>query len=412
MGIAGTAVAKEASDIILMDDNFASLVKAVVWGRCVYDSIRKFLQFQLTVNISAVIITFVTAFRTTVSGDKNPESVLTAVQLLWVNLIMDTLAALALASDAPSDELLNRLPSRRTEKIINADMYRMIFAQAGYQVVVCLLIYFQGGVWFAARAIGTNLETESGVDVVTSTVVFNTFIACQVFNEVNCRSISRGFNEIYLDVNVFQGIQKNSVFLIIILVTMSAQFLIIQFGSIVFSVDPNGLDWIGWVTSVCFGFGTLIVGFLVRTLPPFPIPEFLTKDNTPIPKINIEPVIIQVDESQGPGNTTTSRWDMALKSTTMQVKVIKAFQAPTSEKLPAARPLDDQKATLPGSKPSAWHRLRDHVIFSGSYARRTSDTSRMIDPRALYAARLNRARGNMTEGIRKISTQGSDRPPI
>jgi Ca2+-transporting ATPase len=94
MGIAGTAVAKEASDIILMDDNFASLVRAVVWGRCIYDAIRKFLQFQLTVNVSAVVITFVTAFTTTVGGKNNPASALTAVQLLWVNLIMDTLAAL------------------------------------------------------------------------------------------------------------------------------------------------------------------------------------------------------------------------------------------------------------------------------------------------------------------------------
>lgn len=88
LGIAGTEVTKEASDIILMDDNFASLVKAVVWGRCVYDSIRKFLQFQLTVNISAVMITFVTAYVSTGSGDFSPQGVFSPVQLLWVNLIM------------------------------------------------------------------------------------------------------------------------------------------------------------------------------------------------------------------------------------------------------------------------------------------------------------------------------------
>ena len=194
MGIAGTSVAKEASDIILMDDNFASLVQAVVWGRCVYDSIRKFLQFQLTVNFSALMIAFVTAFASAFSADKNPESVLTAIQLLWVNLIMDTLAALALASDSPSDDLLKRKPSKKSESIINADMYRMIIAQGLYQVLICLVIYFCGPRWFYYR--WSSLEeqhTETGTDLVTSSVVFNTFIFCQIFNEINSRSINRGF---------------------------------------------------------------------------------------------------------------------------------------------------------------------------------------------------------------------------
>jgi Ca2+-transporting ATPase len=96
MGIAGTEVAKEASDIILMDDNFTSIVKAMSWGRTVNDAVKKFLQFQITVNITAVILTFVSAVA---SGDEN--SVLTAVQLLWVNLIMDTFAALALGKMRP-----------------------------------------------------------------------------------------------------------------------------------------------------------------------------------------------------------------------------------------------------------------------------------------------------------------------
>jgi len=93
MGITGTAVAKEASDIILMDDNFASIAKACMWGRNVYDSIRKFLQFQLTVNIGAVVVAFIGAVVPEIG-----ESPLSAVQMLWVNLIMDTFAALALAT--------------------------------------------------------------------------------------------------------------------------------------------------------------------------------------------------------------------------------------------------------------------------------------------------------------------------
>ena len=179
MGIAGTSVAKEAADIILMDDNFASIVRAVVWGRCVYDAIRKFLQFQLTVNVSAVVIVFVTAIHTTILGEK-PESVLTTVQLLWVNLIMDTLAALALATDAPTDELLKRKPSRRTESIINANMISMIFVQAFYQILICLTLYF----------LGTQILFVSRENI--PTVVFNTFIFCQIFNEINSRIISRG----------------------------------------------------------------------------------------------------------------------------------------------------------------------------------------------------------------------------
>src|SRR6185437_6738924 len=109
MGIAGTEVAKEASAIILMDDNFSSIVKAIMWGRSVNDAVKKFLQFQLTVNVTAVLLTFISA----ISSDEE-KSVLKAVQLLWVNLIMDTFAALALATDPPTPELLNRKPEPRT----------------------------------------------------------------------------------------------------------------------------------------------------------------------------------------------------------------------------------------------------------------------------------------------------------
>lgn len=111
MGIMGTEVAKEASDIILLDDNFNSIVKAILWGRNVFDSIKKFVQFQLTVNLVAVIISFIGA----VTGGESP---LKAVQLLWVNLIMDTLAALALATEAPTPELLDRPPHGRKASLI------------------------------------------------------------------------------------------------------------------------------------------------------------------------------------------------------------------------------------------------------------------------------------------------------
>jgi len=189
MGIAGTEVAKEASDIILMDDNFASLVKAVVWGRCVYDAIRKFLQFQLTVNVSAVVIAVVTALYTTVTGDKKPVSVLTAIQLLWVNLIMDTLAALALATDDPTPELLKRAPSKKSNPMVNTAMSAQIFGQALYQIVICLTLYFAGPNWWPPVG---SMHGQPSYGYVTATVVFNTFIFCQIFNEINCRSLTKG----------------------------------------------------------------------------------------------------------------------------------------------------------------------------------------------------------------------------
>merc|ERR1719216_848232 len=137
MGIQGTDVAKEASDIIIMDDNFASIEKTVMWGRSVYDNIRKFVQFQLTVNVTALTLSLICAF---FSGLENP---LTAVQLLWVNLIMDTMAALALATETPTRKLLDRHPFKKDSHIISQILWRSV-----YQLTVLLLIIFVGDDWF------------------------------------------------------------------------------------------------------------------------------------------------------------------------------------------------------------------------------------------------------------------------
>ncbi|RMZ87248.1 hypothetical protein DV736_g5522, partial [Chaetothyriales sp. CBS 134916] len=139
MGIAGTEVAKEASSIILLDDNFSSTITALMWGRAVNDAVKKFLQFQITVNITAVVLTFVSA----VSNDSN-HSVLTAVQLLWVNLIMDTLAALALATDPPTKKILDRPPQPKSQPLITINMWKMIIGQSIYQLAVTFTLYFAG----------------------------------------------------------------------------------------------------------------------------------------------------------------------------------------------------------------------------------------------------------------------------
>lgn len=170
MGIAGTEVAKEASAIILMDDNFKSIVKAIMWGRAVNDAVKKFLQFQVTVNITAVMLTFVTAV-----SDKNEQSVLTAVQLLWVNLIMDTMAALALATDPPSESILDRKPDPKSAPLITVTMWKMIFGEALYQLAITLLLYFGG-----AKILSYQSARELAQ---VPTLVFNTFVWMQIFNQ-------------------------------------------------------------------------------------------------------------------------------------------------------------------------------------------------------------------------------------
>jgi Ca2+-transporting ATPase len=139
MGIAGTEVAKEASDIILMDDNFSSIVKAIMWGRCVNDSVRKFLQFQISTNVTAVVITTVSAI-----SSSDESSVLSAVQLLWINIIMDTFAALALATDPATEKLLDRMPDKKHAPLFSVDMYKMILLRSVYQINIIHLFHFLG----------------------------------------------------------------------------------------------------------------------------------------------------------------------------------------------------------------------------------------------------------------------------
>ncbi|KAJ6412264.1 hypothetical protein OIU84_005344 [Salix udensis] len=182
MGIQGTEVAKESSDIVILDDNFTSVATVLRWGRCVYNNIQKFIQFQLTVNVAALVINFIAA----VSAGEVP---LTAVQLLWVNLIMDTLGALALATERPTDELMEMSPVGRTEPLITNIMWRNLLAQAFYQIAILLTLQFAGESIFNVSA-GVN-----------DTLIFNTFVLCQVFNEFNARNMQKQ--------NVFKGIHRN-----------------------------------------------------------------------------------------------------------------------------------------------------------------------------------------------------------
>lgn len=232
MGISGTEVAKESSDIIILDDNFASVVKVVRWGRSVYANIQKFIQFQLTVNVAALIINVVAAFST---GDVP----LNAVQLLWVNLIMDTLGALALATEPPTDYLMHRPPVGRREPLITNIMWRNLLIQAVYQVIVLLVLNFQG-----RHILHLQHQPIAHANKVKNTVIFNAFVLCQVFNEFNARKPDQ--------LNIFEGVFRNHLFIGIVGITIVLQVIIVEFlGKFASTV---GLSWKLWLVCIAIGF--------------------------------------------------------------------------------------------------------------------------------------------------------------
>nr|CAD7260422.1 unnamed protein product [Timema shepardi] len=258
MGIAGTDVAKEASDIILTDDNFSSIVKAVMWGRNVYDSIAKFLQFQLTVNVVAVIVAFIGACAV-------QDSPLKAVQMLWVNLIMDTLASLALATEMPTSDLLLRKPYGRTKPLISRTMMKNILGQAVYQLTVIFTLLFAGD---RLLDIPTGRGAEFGDKPSQHfTIIFNTFVMMTLFNEINARKI-------HGQRNVFQGIFTNPIFYSIWVGTCASQVVIIQFGRMAFSTASLTLEQ--WMWCLFFGIGTLLWGQVVTTVPTRKLPKILS----------------------------------------------------------------------------------------------------------------------------------------
>ncbi|CAN6990655.1 unnamed protein product [Brassica rapa subsp. trilocularis] len=241
MGIQGTEVAKESSDIVILDDNFASVATVLKWGRCVYNNIQKFIQFQLTVNVAALVINFVAA----VSAGEVP---LTAVQLLWVNLIMDTLGALALATEKPTNDLMKNKPVGRTAPLITNVMWRNLLAQAFYQISVLLVLQFRGRSIFGVT------------ERVKNTLIFNTFVLCQVFNEFNARSIEKK--------NVFRGLHKNRLFVGIIVVTVVLQVVMVEF--LKRFADTERLNWGQWGVCLAIAAASWPIGWLVKSVP---VPE-------------------------------------------------------------------------------------------------------------------------------------------
>lgn len=323
MGKTGTDVARDAADIIILDDNFNSIVHAIKWGRNIFDNIRKFLQFQLSVNFSAVLLVFV-------SSCIGSESPITAIQMLWINLIMDSLGSLALSTEDPSDELLYRKPHSKREYIINYTMWKMIIFQSLVQFTLVLYLYLYGQTfieednperlamirqlencfgdfpaevsefkhhkvyyyimdgkkssWDPMKHIRRNLDpkvcfffdreqfeenqinnlyeaykwyTSTYGNTVHMTMIFNTFVFYSLFNQINSRIINN-------NLNIFHRILDNWMFIAVTSIEMLIQFLIVQYGGLVFKCNKEGLTASQWEWCLGLAAITFVVNFVLK----------------------------------------------------------------------------------------------------------------------------------------------------
>ena len=276
--------AKDCADLILLDDGFASVVKAVLWGRCVNDNVRKFLQYQLSINFPCIVLTIVGSL----ASDRSKEP-FTPVQLLWMNVIMDTLAAVALGSESPDEKILQRDPVFQEADLISNKMTAFIGLGGAFQIGIIFLHMFSSHVWletFEGPAALCNVPDNSvgslpaqwlacsaactkqgGVFVDNrwcqqgdhhSTIIFNVFIWMQIFNIFNARYL-------YTGINPFSGIQRSLKLCLVVLAIAGFQ---------VFAVEAAGpfmqttsLSWKQWLVCIAFGASTLPIGLLIRLIP-------------------------------------------------------------------------------------------------------------------------------------------------
>jgi Ca2+ transporting ATPase len=250
MGITGTEVAKEASKIILLDDNFSSIVTALKWGRNIYLCVRKFLQFQLTVNVVALAVAVVSGFAHFVVPPIN------AIQMLWVNIIMDSFAALALATEPPSEKLLLERPYGKNESILTKSMLRNIVCVAIYQIAVLLAVMFTKPE-FILRATPSD---DKDFSKLLNTMIFHTFVLMQIFNEIACRRIKS--NEFCIVEDFF----NNWRFIVIMVITLAVQVLLVQSGvrginTVALNLEQHGM-------CVALSFGVIIWGLISKALVP------------------------------------------------------------------------------------------------------------------------------------------------
>jgi len=231
----GTSVAKEASDITLLDDSFNSIGTAVMWGRSLYKNIQRFIAFQLTINVVALAIVLLGA----IMGTEIP---LTVTQMLWINLIMDTFAAMALASIPPSESVMKEKPRKSTDFIITPAMYRNIGGMGLLFVIVLVGLYLY-------------MNSQSLLDLKGLTIFFTIFVMMQFWNLFNARVL--GTNE-----STFKGFTRSYTLWIVATIILLGQFIIVQWGGNVFRTTP--LDWQTWVGIIASTSVILWIGELYR----------------------------------------------------------------------------------------------------------------------------------------------------
>ena len=216
----GTSVAKEASDMTLLDDSFKSIANAVMWGRSLYRNLQRFLFFQLVVNVTALLL----VLGGSIIGTEMPHTV---TQILWVNLIMDTFAALALASLPPSHEVMNDKPRKATDFIINKGM--------AFGILFCGIAFF---IVMFAMLIYCERRGKGGVDVHELTVFFTTFVMIQFWNLFNAKSL--GSNR-----TAFRHFLKDKGMILVLALVLVGQWLIVTFGGEMFRTVPLSLtEWL------------------------------------------------------------------------------------------------------------------------------------------------------------------------
>ena len=323
----GTDIAKEASDIILMDNNFSSIVIAMIYGRSIYENLRKFLQFQLTVNFCACILVFICSC----IGNETP---LASIQMLWVNLIMDSLGSLALATEPPYEELLNRKPTNKTESIINGRMWKHIVFQALFELIILVCLYLYAPVFVPehgkemkesadllikcfgempggfknnnGKIIYGNADKWSD-DAKFNFAEYNTQekgeeAGCARFlpnfDEWNKASLFEAhdyylnyyggtshmtlvfdifviytlFNQINCRIiddsfNTFKRIGKSYMFIGVTIIELGIQILLSQVGYKIFHCVHNGLGFVQWGICFAFSISTMLFNFLIKLIP-------------------------------------------------------------------------------------------------------------------------------------------------
>nr|CAD2187102.1 unnamed protein product [Meloidogyne enterolobii] len=250
MAKSSTYLAKEASDLIITDDNFNSLIKAIFWGRHIYDSITKILQFNLTVFFVEIVISVIGTLLIL-------DTVLKFKQLIWVNIFISIMGSLALAADPPKEDLLNRKPLGWKSPLISKTIKKNIIGQTIYQLICLFVLIFNGHKFFGIESdLRAQLRAPPGQHF---TIVFNTFVMLTLFNIINCRKI-------HGERNVFKDLSENILFCTLWITAFIFQILFIEFGGYELYTEPLTLEQ--WLYCTLFGACSLGVAQIINTIPP------------------------------------------------------------------------------------------------------------------------------------------------